>query len=93
MQVEHHDLHHEFPEFADAIHALKTQHNHFARLFDEYHHVTKEVESIEEDGFLWSIAYALEDGASYEHVEFDADGARLLATAQAARGPARSWPS
>ncbi len=48
MQVEHHDLHHEFPEFSDAIHTLKTQHNHFARLFDEYHHVTKEVESIEE---------------------------------------------
>lgn len=37
-----------------------------------------EVESVEEDGFLWSIAYALEDGASYEHVELDADGNETL---------------
>ncbi|WP_312326573.1 valine--tRNA ligase [Stenotrophomonas sp.] len=37
-----------------------------------------EVESVEEDGFLWSIAYALEDGASYEHVERDADGVETL---------------
>ena len=37
-----------------------------------------EVESAEEDGFLWSIAYALEDGASYEHVEVDANGNETL---------------
>jgi len=37
-----------------------------------------EVESVEEDGFLWSIAYALEDGASYEHVELDTDGNETL---------------
>ena len=37
-----------------------------------------EVESVEEDGFLWSIAYALEDGATYEHVERDADGNETL---------------
>ncbi|MFC6841330.1 valine--tRNA ligase [Xanthomonas theicola] len=37
-----------------------------------------EVENVEEDGFLWSIAYALEDGASYEHVERDADGHETL---------------
>ncbi len=37
-----------------------------------------EVESVEEDGFLWSIAYALEDGATYEHVERDADGVETL---------------
>ncbi|MBB4127963.1 valyl-tRNA synthetase [Xanthomonas translucens] len=37
-----------------------------------------EVENAEEDGFLWSIAYKLEDGASYEHVEHDADGNETL---------------
>ncbi|WP_426683315.1 valine--tRNA ligase [Xanthomonas translucens pv. undulosa] len=37
-----------------------------------------EVENVEEDGFLWSIAYALEDGASYEHVEHDTDGNETL---------------
>ncbi|MBP3983118.1 valine--tRNA ligase [Pseudoxanthomonas helianthi] len=37
-----------------------------------------EVESVEEDGFLWSIRYPLADGASYEHVETDADGKETL---------------
>ncbi|MEE7547803.1 valine--tRNA ligase, partial [Xanthomonas sp. Kuri4-1] len=37
-----------------------------------------EVESVEEDGFLWSIRYPLADGASYEHVEHDADGHETL---------------
>jgi valyl-tRNA synthetase len=37
-----------------------------------------EVENVEEDGFLWSIAYTLEDGAHYEHVEHDADGNETL---------------
>lgn len=37
-----------------------------------------EVESAEEDGFLWSIAYRLDDGLHYEHVERDADGIETL---------------
>ncbi|HRO27703.1 MAG TPA: valine--tRNA ligase [Luteimonas sp.] len=37
-----------------------------------------EVVSEEEDGFLWSIRYPLADGASYEHVEVDADGNEVL---------------
>ncbi|MFT4196712.1 MAG: valine--tRNA ligase, partial [Pseudoxanthomonas sp.] len=37
-----------------------------------------EVENVEEDGFLWSIRYPLADGASYEHVERDADGNEIL---------------
>ncbi len=37
-----------------------------------------EVENVEQDGFLWSIAYKLGDGASYEHVERDADGNETL---------------
>ena len=37
-----------------------------------------EVASEEEDGFLWSIRYPLADGASYEHVERDADGKETL---------------
>jgi len=49
MQVEHHDLNHEFPNLTDAIAALKSQHNHFARLSDEYEHVTKEIERLEEE--------------------------------------------
>jgi len=37
-----------------------------------------EVENVEQDGFLWSIAYRLEDGVSYEHVERDVDGNETL---------------
>ena len=49
MQVEHHDLLHDFPNLVDEIHALKTESLHFSRLFDDYHHVTKEVERLEEE--------------------------------------------
>ena len=49
MSVEHHDLHHEFPEFHDQIHDLKVSNNHFRRLFDEYHHLTKTIENMENE--------------------------------------------
>lgn len=47
MQVEHHDLQHEFPEFADAIRALKANNNHFSKLYDTYHRLTGSVENLE----------------------------------------------
>ncbi len=37
-----------------------------------------EVVSAEEDGHLWSIRYPLADGATYEHVEVDAEGNATL---------------
>jgi uncharacterized protein YdcH (DUF465 family) len=48
MQVDHHDLHHEFPEFNDTIHVLKTGNAHFAKLFASYHRLTGKVEDLEE---------------------------------------------
>jgi uncharacterized protein YdcH (DUF465 family) len=48
MQVEHHDLHNEFPEMNDAIVALKASNAHFARLFASYHRLTGKVEDLEE---------------------------------------------
>ncbi len=47
MHVDHHDLIHEFPEHKDTIHDLKMSNAHFAKLFDEYHGVTDEVEKLE----------------------------------------------
>jgi uncharacterized protein YdcH (DUF465 family) len=47
MHVDHHDLHHEFPELSSTIHALKLGNNHFAKLFDEYHVLTSKVEQLE----------------------------------------------
>ncbi|KAB2937905.1 MAG: hypothetical protein EFKGCFLK_00984 [Rhodocyclaceae bacterium] len=49
MELQQHDLHHEFPEYHDAIHALKTGNHHFVRLFDEYHRVNKDIRRIEEN--------------------------------------------
>ena len=49
MPIEKHDLLHELPEHRDAIHDLKMNDNHFARLFDEYHEVDKEIHRIEEN--------------------------------------------
>ncbi len=49
MELQQHDLQHEFPEYKDAIHQLKTSNNHFAKLFDEYHAVNKQIRRIEEN--------------------------------------------
>lgn len=47
MTIEHHDLVHELPEFREQIHTLKMTNSRFAKLFDEYHQVTREVERME----------------------------------------------
>lgn len=47
MVVEHHDLLSELPEFREKIHQMKMGNAHFAKLFAEYHVVTKEVENME----------------------------------------------
>jgi len=44
-----HELHEEFPEHADALHHLKMNDAHFARLADEYHAINREVHRIETD--------------------------------------------
>lgn len=49
MHGEKHDLFHEFPEYQEKIRQLKSQDNHFAKLFDEYHEVNKEVRRIEQE--------------------------------------------
>ena len=42
-----HELAAEFPQDAGAIHALKTQDAHFAKLADAYHEVNREIHRIE----------------------------------------------
>ena len=42
-----HELHEEFPEKAEAIHALKTKDAHFARLVEEYHDTNRAVHRAE----------------------------------------------
>jgi uncharacterized protein YdcH (DUF465 family) len=49
MSIEQHDLVHEFPEFKERIRELKMNNSHFARLFDEYDSLTKEVALMERE--------------------------------------------
>ncbi|NQW12535.1 MAG: YdcH family protein [Alphaproteobacteria bacterium] len=56
----HHDLGREFPELKDKIHVLKTENAHFARLFDEYHQIDREVARIEAEVEPASDAYTEE---------------------------------
>lgn len=48
MQVEHHDLVHDFPDMMDAIDALKASNAYFAKIFAQYHRLTGKVENLEE---------------------------------------------
>jgi uncharacterized protein YdcH (DUF465 family) len=48
MQVDHHDLYSEFPEFKLAIDTLKTSNSYFARQFASYSRLTGKVEDLEE---------------------------------------------
>lgn len=43
-----HDLAHEFPEFKEQIHALKTTDNHFKNLSAQYEEVTSELHRFSE---------------------------------------------
>ncbi|MBC3873983.1 YdcH family protein [Undibacterium flavidum] len=47
MQVEHHPLALEFPEFKETIHTLKLANAHFAKLFDEYTDTDKAINRAE----------------------------------------------
>ena len=47
MGIQHHDLINELPEYREQIHDLKVTNKHFAKLFDEYHDLTREVELME----------------------------------------------
>ncbi len=45
----HHDIGREFPEHRDRIHNLKTGNAHFARLYDRYHELDKQIARIEQE--------------------------------------------
>jgi len=48
MQIDHHDLQQDFPEFVDAILVLKAGNAHFAKLLASYNRLTGKVEDLEE---------------------------------------------
>lgn len=48
MELQQHDLHHEFPAHRETIDALRGSDSHFSKLFDDYHAVNSHVQEIEE---------------------------------------------
>ncbi|ESR24830.1 YdcH family protein [Lutibaculum baratangense] len=44
-----HELHEDFPDKAERIHALKTSDPHFARLAERYHEINRQIHRIETD--------------------------------------------
>ena len=42
-----HELHEEFPEYAEKLTQLKTENAHFAKLADEYHEINRAVHRAE----------------------------------------------
>ncbi len=45
-----HEISDDFPEHKDKIHTLKLSNGHFARLFEEYHELNREIHRIEAAG-------------------------------------------
>jgi uncharacterized protein YdcH (DUF465 family) len=49
MHNEQHELAHDFPEYKERIHTLKTSNAHFRQMFDEYHELDRQVHRAETD--------------------------------------------
>jgi uncharacterized protein YdcH (DUF465 family) len=79
MSVEHHDLHHEFPELHDRIHDLKLNDAHFRRLFDEYHELTREIEKMEDE--VTPTSTQIEEEAKMRRVHLKDELYRMLTAA------------
>lgn len=48
MTIEtHHDLHSEFPQDGEILHALKLENEHFRALADRYHETNREIHRVE----------------------------------------------
>lgn len=79
MSVEHHDLHHEFPELQAKIHELKASDAYFRRLFDEYHELTRAIEKMEDE--VTPVATRTEEEAKVRRVHLKDELYRLLTAA------------
>jgi uncharacterized protein len=79
MSVEHHDLHHEFPELHDKIHELKISNAHFRRLFEEYHELTRDIEKMEDE--VTPVATRTEEEAKIRRVHLKDELYRMLIAA------------
>ncbi len=67
--MERHDLLHEFPEFADKIHDLKSNDPHFRKIFDEYHELEHQIHRINTDEEVVIDEFAHELKAKLLHLK------------------------
>jgi uncharacterized protein YdcH (DUF465 family) len=79
MSVEHHDLVHEFPTLKDRIHELKVGDAHFRNLFEEYHHLTRSVENMENE--VTPVTTATEEGAKLRRLHLKDELYKMLTAA------------
>ncbi len=79
MTVEHHDLVHELPELKDRIHELKMGNAHFRKLFDEYHHLTRTIENMENE--VTPAATSAEETAKLRRVHLKDELYKMLTAA------------
>ncbi len=42
-----HEIHDDFPEYAEKIHDLKVNDSHFSRLAEEYHEINRKIHRLE----------------------------------------------
>ncbi|MES2412161.1 MAG: DUF465 domain-containing protein [Pseudomonadota bacterium] len=54
MDLLNHDLAHEFPQYLDKMHALKTHDPHFAKLFAQYDEDNHAIANLEKSGIAIS---------------------------------------
>jgi uncharacterized protein YdcH (DUF465 family) len=79
MSVEHHDLHHDFPDLHDKIHELKMSDAHFRRLFEEYHELTRSIEKMEDE--VTPVSTQIEEEAKIRRVHLKDELYRMLTAA------------
>lgn len=53
MQIQPHDVEHEFPELVQTLHEMKSQDAHLAELIEEYEQLNAEIVDIEENEKLF----------------------------------------
>lgn len=74
-----HELHEEFPEEAEAIHALKASNAHFARLAEEYHALNRSIHRMESN--VEPVVDATIEDMKKRRLSLKDEIARMLATA------------
>ena len=73
-----HELAEEFPELKQQIHDKKTTDAHFARLFDEYHTLNREIHRIEAAGL--NTSDEIYEGLKHQRLGLKDELYRMLTT-------------